>query len=141
MLLLNGSHDREASGLFASGFASRIMEALNRTYGDPGKSLKKLLMYPRSSHLLITHIVFASFLYFLILRTAESYCYMRLVICACVTEDDNKNIVDSKKTSFNYNLFTNTYIEQLPSNLTCREPTFVRGPLLGWVRMNVGPVH
>nr|XP_029121123.1 uncharacterized protein LOC105047596 isoform X6 [Elaeis guineensis] len=42
VLLLNGSHDRETTGLSASGFVSAITDALNRTYGDPDKSLKKL---------------------------------------------------------------------------------------------------
>lgn len=40
MLLLNGSHDRETAGLSASGFVTAITDALNRTYGDPVKSLK-----------------------------------------------------------------------------------------------------
>ncbi|WOL20455.1 hypothetical protein Cni_G29260 [Canna indica] len=42
VLLLNGSHDRETTGLTASGFVTAITDALNRTYGDPGKSLKNL---------------------------------------------------------------------------------------------------
>ncbi|KAG1367679.1 putative gluconeogenesis factor [Cocos nucifera] len=42
VLLLNGSHDRETTGLSASGFVSAITDALNQTYGDPGRSLKKL---------------------------------------------------------------------------------------------------
>ncbi|KAK8949366.1 hypothetical protein KSP39_PZI005593 [Platanthera zijinensis] len=40
VLLLNGSHDRETTGLSASGFVSAITDALNRTYGDPQKSLR-----------------------------------------------------------------------------------------------------
>ncbi|KAG0465573.1 hypothetical protein HPP92_019737, partial [Vanilla planifolia] len=40
VLLLNGSHDRETTGLSASGFVSAITDALNRTYGDPQKSLQ-----------------------------------------------------------------------------------------------------
>ncbi|KAG6477494.1 uncharacterized protein LOC122024158 [Zingiber officinale] len=40
VLLLNGKHDRETTGLSASGFVTAITDALNRTYGDPGKSLK-----------------------------------------------------------------------------------------------------
>ncbi|CAO2165529.1 unnamed protein product [Urochloa humidicola] len=40
VLLLNGSHDRETSGLSASGFVTAITDSLNRTYGDPHKSLK-----------------------------------------------------------------------------------------------------
>ncbi|XP_020106278.1 uncharacterized protein YNL011C [Ananas comosus] len=40
VLLLNGSHDRETAGLSASGFVTAITDALNRTYGDPVKSLK-----------------------------------------------------------------------------------------------------
>lgn len=42
VLLLNGSHDRETSGLSASGFVSAITDALNRTYGDPQKSLQNV---------------------------------------------------------------------------------------------------
>lgn len=40
VLLLNGSHDRETIGLCASGFVTAITDSLNRTYGDPDKSLK-----------------------------------------------------------------------------------------------------
>lgn len=40
ILLLNGSHDRETAGLSASGFVTAITDSLNRTYGDPHKSLK-----------------------------------------------------------------------------------------------------
>ncbi|CAD6237868.1 unnamed protein product [Miscanthus lutarioriparius] len=40
VLLLNGSHDRETAGLSASGFVTAITDSLNRTYGDPHKSLK-----------------------------------------------------------------------------------------------------
>uniref|UniRef100_A0A0D9V2V9 Gluconeogenesis factor n=1 Tax=Leersia perrieri TaxID=77586 RepID=A0A0D9V2V9_9ORYZ len=40
VLLLNGSHDRETTGLPASGFVTAITDSLNRTYGDPHKSLK-----------------------------------------------------------------------------------------------------
>lgn len=40
VLLLNGSHDRETIGLSASGFVTAITDSLNRTYGDPDKSLK-----------------------------------------------------------------------------------------------------
>nr|CAD1824017.1 unnamed protein product [Ananas comosus var. bracteatus] len=40
VLLLNGSHDRETAGLSASSFVTAITDALNRTYGDPVKSLK-----------------------------------------------------------------------------------------------------
>ncbi|KAL6842792.1 hypothetical protein ACP4OV_027636 [Aristida adscensionis] len=40
VLLLNGSHDRETAGLCASGFVTAITDSLNRTYGDPHKSLK-----------------------------------------------------------------------------------------------------
>ncbi|KAM0845069.1 hypothetical protein ACQ4PT_056628 [Festuca glaucescens] len=40
VLLLNGSHDRESIGLHASGFVTAITDSLNRTYGDPDKSLK-----------------------------------------------------------------------------------------------------
>jgi len=39
VLLLNGSHDRETAGLSASGFVTAITDSLNRTYGDPHKSL------------------------------------------------------------------------------------------------------
>ncbi|KAG8051352.1 hypothetical protein GUJ93_ZPchr0001g30275 [Zizania palustris] len=42
VLLLNGSHDRETTGLSASGFVTAITDSLNRTYGDPDKSLKNL---------------------------------------------------------------------------------------------------
>ncbi|XP_015689274.2 uncharacterized protein YNL011C [Oryza brachyantha] len=42
VLLLNGSHDRETTGLPASGFVTAITDSLNRTYGDPDKSLKNL---------------------------------------------------------------------------------------------------
>ncbi|KAH0466810.1 hypothetical protein IEQ34_004048 [Dendrobium chrysotoxum] len=40
VLLLNGSHDRETTGLSASGFVTAITDALNRTYGDPHKCLR-----------------------------------------------------------------------------------------------------
>ncbi|KAI0522897.1 hypothetical protein KFK09_005286 [Dendrobium nobile] len=40
VLLLNGSHDRETTGLSASGFVTAITDALNRTYGDPHKCLQ-----------------------------------------------------------------------------------------------------
>ncbi|GJN18388.1 hypothetical protein PR202_gb05547 [Eleusine coracana subsp. coracana] len=40
VLLLNGSHDRETTGLSASGFVTAITDSLNRTYGDPHKRLK-----------------------------------------------------------------------------------------------------
>ncbi|RZC69025.1 hypothetical protein C5167_032146 [Papaver somniferum] len=40
VFLLNGSHDRETSGLSASGFITAITDALNRTYGDPQNCLK-----------------------------------------------------------------------------------------------------
>uniref|UniRef100_A0A0D3ER74 Gluconeogenesis factor n=2 Tax=Oryza TaxID=4527 RepID=A0A0D3ER74_9ORYZ len=42
VLLLNGSHDRETTGLPASGFVTAITDSLNRTYGYPDKSLKNL---------------------------------------------------------------------------------------------------
>ncbi|CAA6665843.1 unnamed protein product [Spirodela intermedia] len=42
VLLLNGSHDRETSGMSASDFVTAIANALDRTYGDPQKRLKKL---------------------------------------------------------------------------------------------------
>ncbi|XP_078431597.1 maternal effect embryo arrest 18 isoform X2 [Wolffia australiana] len=41
VLLLNGSHDRETSGMSASDFVMAITNALNRTYGDSRKSLNK----------------------------------------------------------------------------------------------------
>ncbi|XP_064960111.1 uncharacterized protein LOC103973718 isoform X2 [Musa acuminata AAA Group] len=60
VLLLNGSHDRETTGLSASGFVTAITDALNRTYGDPGKSLKNTasdyinaLLVPRDGQILI----------------------------------------------------------------------------------------
>lgn len=37
---MNGSHDRETVGLSTSGFVTAITDSLNRTYGDPHKSLK-----------------------------------------------------------------------------------------------------
>lgn len=40
VLLLNGSQDRETSGFSASCFVTAITDALNRTYGNPHKSLK-----------------------------------------------------------------------------------------------------
>lgn len=40
VLLLNGTHDRETSGLSASCFVTAITGALNRTYGDPHNCLK-----------------------------------------------------------------------------------------------------
>lgn len=40
VLLLNGSLDRETAGLSTSGFVTAITDSLNRTYGDPHKSLK-----------------------------------------------------------------------------------------------------
>lgn len=40
MLLLNGTHDRETSGLTASCFVTAISDALNRSYGDPHNCLK-----------------------------------------------------------------------------------------------------
>ncbi|KAI3918804.1 hypothetical protein MKX01_042124 [Papaver californicum] len=40
VFLLNGSHDRETSGLSASGFITAIADALNRTYGDSQNCLK-----------------------------------------------------------------------------------------------------
>lgn len=40
VLLLNGSHDRETTGLCASDFVTAITDALNRTYGDPHKCLQ-----------------------------------------------------------------------------------------------------
>ncbi|KAL5997919.1 hypothetical protein ACLOJK_008853 [Asimina triloba] len=43
VLLLNGSYDRETSGLPASGFVTAITDALNRTYGDPQNSLKNII--------------------------------------------------------------------------------------------------
>uniref|UniRef100_A0A0E0MZ85 Gluconeogenesis factor n=1 Tax=Oryza rufipogon TaxID=4529 RepID=A0A0E0MZ85_ORYRU len=43
VLLLNGSHDRETTGLPASGFVTAITDSLNRTYGYPDKSLKNLV--------------------------------------------------------------------------------------------------
>ncbi|XP_047946013.1 uncharacterized protein YNL011C isoform X2 [Salvia hispanica] len=39
VLLLNGTHDRETGGFTASCFVTAIADALNRTYGDPHKSL------------------------------------------------------------------------------------------------------
>ncbi|KAF9609456.1 hypothetical protein IFM89_016455 [Coptis chinensis] len=42
VLLLNGSHDRETSGLSASGFVTAITDALNRTYGDSHNCLENL---------------------------------------------------------------------------------------------------
>ncbi|KAG6420581.1 hypothetical protein SASPL_117115 [Salvia splendens] len=39
VLLLNGTHDRETGGFTASCFVTAIADALNRTYGDPLKSL------------------------------------------------------------------------------------------------------
>lgn len=39
VLLLNGSHDRETTSLSASDFVTAITDALNRTHGDPQKSL------------------------------------------------------------------------------------------------------
>ncbi|KAL5715988.1 hypothetical protein ACHQM5_017735 [Ranunculus cassubicifolius] len=42
VLLLNGSHDRETSGLSASGFVTAITDALNRTYGDTHNCLQNL---------------------------------------------------------------------------------------------------
>ncbi|XP_073008093.1 uncharacterized protein YNL011C isoform X1 [Typha latifolia] len=57
VLLLNGSHDRETTGLSASGFVTAITDALNRTHGDPDKSLKNhpseyinALLVPRDGH-------------------------------------------------------------------------------------------
>lgn len=41
--MLNGSHDRETTGFSASSFVTAITDALNRTHGDPHKSLKKLV--------------------------------------------------------------------------------------------------
>ncbi|XP_020597919.1 uncharacterized protein LOC110037582 isoform X5 [Phalaenopsis equestris] len=40
VLLLNGSHDRETTGLSASDFVTAITDALNRTYGEPYKCLQ-----------------------------------------------------------------------------------------------------
>ncbi|XP_022848060.1 uncharacterized protein LOC111370542 isoform X2 [Olea europaea var. sylvestris] len=40
VLLLNGTHDRETSGLTASCFVTAISDALNRSYGDPHNCLK-----------------------------------------------------------------------------------------------------
>lgn len=40
---MNGSHDRETTGLPASGFVTAITDSLNRTYGYPDKSLKNLV--------------------------------------------------------------------------------------------------
>ncbi|KAI3872802.1 hypothetical protein MKX03_019005 [Papaver bracteatum] len=47
VFLLNGSHDRETSGLSASGFITAITDALNRTYGD----LQNCLKNPPSQYL------------------------------------------------------------------------------------------
>ncbi|XP_058100744.1 uncharacterized protein YNL011C isoform X2 [Magnolia sinica] len=58
VLLLNGSHDRETTGLSASGFVTAITNALNRTYGDPHNCLKNLprayvnaLLVPRDAQI------------------------------------------------------------------------------------------
>ncbi|KAL6542808.1 hypothetical protein OROHE_010328 [Orobanche hederae] len=40
VLFLNGTHDRETSGFTASCFVTAIMDALNRTYGDPHNCLQ-----------------------------------------------------------------------------------------------------
>ncbi|RZC62357.1 hypothetical protein C5167_024125 [Papaver somniferum] len=40
VFLLNGSHDRETSGLSTSGFITGIADALNRTYRDPQNCMK-----------------------------------------------------------------------------------------------------
>ncbi|XP_050107250.1 uncharacterized protein YNL011C [Malus sylvestris] len=42
VLLLNGTRDRETSGFSASCFVTAITDALNRTYGNPHKSLESL---------------------------------------------------------------------------------------------------
>ncbi|GLJ11387.1 hypothetical protein SUGI_0155200 [Cryptomeria japonica] len=39
VLLLNGSHDRESMGMYASDFVTAISDALNRKHGDPQKCL------------------------------------------------------------------------------------------------------
>ncbi|XP_026397883.1 uncharacterized protein LOC113293469 [Papaver somniferum] len=40
VFLLNGSHDRETSGLSISGFITAIADALNRTFRDPQNCMK-----------------------------------------------------------------------------------------------------
>ncbi|CAJ1961892.1 unnamed protein product [Sphenostylis stenocarpa] len=42
VLMLNGSQDRETNGFSASCFVTAIMDALNRTYGEPSNRLKNL---------------------------------------------------------------------------------------------------
>ncbi|KAM0946036.1 putative 2-phospho-L-lactate transferase CofD, CofD-like domain superfamily [Dioscorea sansibarensis] len=60
VLMLNGSHDRETTGFSASSFVTAITDALNRTHGDPHKSLKKLpsdyinaLLVPRDGQITV----------------------------------------------------------------------------------------
>jgi len=97
VLLLNGSHDRETAGLSASGFVTAITDSLNRTYGDPHKSLKNrvslfyvpLKIYWKNMKLWKSQIL--QFWEYRCHFSAKIHCW--LFLCLCVQPNDYVNAI------------------------------------------------